>query len=157
MASRTRPSPLSLFLSLSRAERVSRYAGDFMPVAGNIKSHLSTFYVDRLIISGKSCFFHSLSLSSRPVFVTPFSQGPFVPISRAFNTVSRFPCSRCFHAHDRENDRWWSLVVDRTIYKPFSSKPRSSATAPLPICHTCRGFFVQIPRPRVHAYIRGGK
>lgn len=41
-----------------------RYAGDFMPVAGNIKSHLSTFYVDRLIIS-TGCFF--LSPAAEPV------------------------------------------------------------------------------------------
>lgn len=41
------PLPLSLFLSRERDSIES----DFMLVAGNIKSHLSTFYVGRLIIS----------------------------------------------------------------------------------------------------------
>lgn len=87
-----------------------RYAGDFMPVAGNIKSHLSTFYVDRLIIS-TGCFF--LSPAAEPVSQSVSFRHPD-PQREEEGSAATISKHRPQHGHvssrftPRKNDRWWS-------------------------------------------------
>ena len=96
-----------------------RYAGDFMPVAGNIKSHLSTFYVDRLIIS-TGCFF--LSPAAEPVSQSVSFRHPDPlreeeeeeEVEEEEGSAATISKHRPQHGHvssrftPRKNDRWWS-------------------------------------------------
>lgn len=82
-----------------------------MPVAGNIKSHLSTFYVDRLIIS-TGCFF--LSPAAEPVSQSVSFRHPDPLREEEEGSAATISKHRPQHGHvssrftPRKNDRWWS-------------------------------------------------
>ena len=150
------PHSIALSLFLSRAERVTRYAGDFMPVAGNIKSHLSTFYVGRLIISGKSRFFHSFSLSlsfSSVSFRHPFHARTLRSDLEPSTPSHVSPARAAFTLTIVKmivGGRWSSTV---RFINPFRrnhvSRLHGHPLRPLlaPISHTCtRFFFLQFSR-----------
>ena len=64
------PPSLSLTLSLSLYQERDSIESDFMLVAGNIKSHLSTFYVGRLIISDNWLWLLPSTSHSFPSFLS---------------------------------------------------------------------------------------
>lgn len=110
-----------------------RYAGDFMPVAGNIKSHLSTFYVDRLIISTGAV--SSFLRGGTSQFSSPRPARTFVR-TRTFNTVTFPNVSR-----SREHDRWWSWS-SCTIYKP----PFDEMFVNYIVSYSCNPFYKFVTR-----------
>lgn len=100
---------LSLPLFLSR--EWDSIESDFMLVAGNIKSHLSTFYVGRLIISDNW------------LWLLPSTSHPFPPFLSCPPSIVVSFSSLCLHLSALNGDRSTKALCGRQTHPSMAHKP----------------------------------
>lgn len=138
------PFPLSLSLFLFPFHERDSIESDFMLVAGNIKSHLSTFYVGRLIISDNWLWL--LPSTSHP------PPPPPLPCPRSSRSIVVSFSSLCLHLSALNGDRSRKPSVGGQRIHPWPINPLNVPKGPLVYSVTLSRWFLlsRLPIQKIH-------